>query len=1187
MAWLFIIPLLVLFSFSHLAFACYDSAYTPQVAHLSKVALGDNDKACVTFPYLGKYSAPASNLPLYHAGIDLRANYVPTYSIVNGTVKSTGISLGQVMIEVNHNGSIIKVFYLHLSSFNVSPGDQVNVGDLIGITGEAGSEGFPHLHIEVRHNYSGTSAVGRISCSGTCDTQAKVAALTIAPEEVVASEEESLAFQCKNEDYTGDWGETVREYANPYGIIFQNQAIDYCLIDTRYNFIAILIRALEHSSLGNKGILGYSSIPFTDLNEPAWLQGTTEIHKAYQLGIVSDQANNLFSPNRDITRIEALAFTVRTYENYCGNIDANTSPFVDRDETPSFMQEYIDKGFAQGLTSGYAVDGERYFKPNKTVTRYESVAFVDKLIRTLESCSILPQEQISVPNPVTNEDKSVLLGETYEDNVSVDSNQIFNKQWTLKNIGTTTWDSNYHLEYVSGNLSTDQSSRMVSNTVPPNGSFTFTVPMQAPQAQISTQSYREDWKFVNPNGETIKVGNMFTVWAKIQVANNGLSLNDSSVPSPIVEASILFRESDHDAFFGRLGNYIPGFDHTGLNFNDVVYESHPGYTSNHYSHYESVIFQDEDDNEVVIFSDDGVQFQHTKGSFSIDLPIDEEIAEELGYTGVGEFEEIAIPLDLASDMKDHIITKEESEFQYLNMGSGLSERLSALSNGLLPEKQKGGDNTFTCVGLIEWAAEQAGHQSGQGFIKNHFESVTVPMPVIQQDTMNLPFIGETDVPTVTTEDRTFGLLSPELLYQFLKFPERVNDAKEWLQGLFDPVDFIITDPLGRRLGYTELGGELNEIPNAFYSGDGYFEQFLIPNPIPGEYTIELVGLGEDMIAVFGDSVHSDGTAGFMSKGEVKTFTFIIGDWNDDGNADGDTNDNVDSNIDNNTGNDIDDNVDGKVTICHKGKKTLNLPEVAFKAHLGHGDTIGACGETEVTLCHNNKITKAFSSSQTSTIIAHINHGDREGACQLTVSAIDDNSNVLEVDTEMTGGIVTGEDEYQQKLTVRLGDSVIVQGTIKPDTQHIGKRADIVVMGLYTPDPADNSCDPQNGDYYMNAGGENTYCTWIKDGEESGKWCNPNATRKNTKAYQGRWNGSLKNLAPLYTLTLSEEVELTAKQGRVLYKDNPTYTGHVCINFGYRVHDDSCAPEDETCCAQSDKNCALIFNSETVNLSVEE
>lgn len=35
-------------------------------------------------------------------------------------------------------------------------------------------------------------------------------------------------------------------------------------------------------------------------------------------------------------------------------------------------------------------------------------------------------------------------------------------------------------------------------------------------------------------------------------------------------------------------------------------------------------------------------------------------------------------------------------------------------------------------------------------------------------------------------------------------------------------------------------------------------------------------------------------------------------------------------------------VTGKVTICHKGKKTSSVDEAAVKAHLGHGDSLGAC-----------------------------------------------------------------------------------------------------------------------------------------------------------------------------------------------------------------------------------------------------
>ena len=33
---------------------------------------------------------------------------------------------------------------------------------------------------------------------------------------------------------------------------------------------------------------------------------------------------------------------------------------------------------------------------------------------------------------------------------------------------------------------------------------------------------------------------------------------------------------------------------------------------------------------------------------------------------------------------------------------------------------------------------------------------------------------------------------------------------------------------------------------------------------------------------------------------------------------------------------------GTVLLCHKGKKTLELPEEAARAHLDHGDSYGPC-----------------------------------------------------------------------------------------------------------------------------------------------------------------------------------------------------------------------------------------------------
>ncbi len=78
----------------------------------------------------------------------------------------------------------------------------------------------------------------------------------------------------------------------------------------------------------------------------------------------------------------------------------------------------------------------------------------------------------------------------------------------------------------------------------------------------------------------------------------------------------------------------------------------------------------------------------------------------------------------------------------------------------------------------------------------------------------IPIIGGNIVP----------FLSPQLLYWSVSASNSINSATSWLGGLFDPVDFILTDRLGRRLGYTPELGLLNEIPGAFYTGDGPTEE---------------------------------------------------------------------------------------------------------------------------------------------------------------------------------------------------------------------------------------------------------------------------------------------------------------------------------------------------------------------------
>ena len=176
-------------------------------------------------------------------------------------------------------------------------------------------------------------------------------------------------------------------------------------------------------------------------------------------------------------------------------------------------------------------------------------------------------------------------------------------------------------------------------------------------------------------------------------------------------SAILFREvidNNESSYLPFVNDEVPGYDHIALAINDSVYEVHPGYGRGIYlsaNHRDSIR----------ITNISGLQSQHNPATFAYNSRINSS-------TRVKSFNSVRIPDSLAFSMLSAMQSLSEAHYKPLDFHYQNFDRV------LSPKSQKGTNSSFTCSGIIEWAAEQAGHNNGSGFVPNHLESILLPNP---------------------------------------------------------------------------------------------------------------------------------------------------------------------------------------------------------------------------------------------------------------------------------------------------------------------------------------------------------------------------------------------------------------------------------------------------------------------------
>lgn len=158
--------------------------------------------------------------------------------------------------------------------------------------------------------------------------------------------------------------------------------------------------------------------------------------------------------------------------------------------------------------------------PTLTPTPEPTTAtFTATLLTPLASATLTPQ---------TSVDSAIYLDQTPADGTILTPGSDFNVVWRIKNVGVSTWTTDYRLRFFAGTLMSPVTAVALNNTVKPQEEIQITVPMKAP---IAAGEYTTIWVLSNAQD-----ANFFNVYIRIVV---GVAAPTATITiAPTTEATI-------------------------------------------------------------------------------------------------------------------------------------------------------------------------------------------------------------------------------------------------------------------------------------------------------------------------------------------------------------------------------------------------------------------------------------------------------------------------------------------------------------------------------------------------------------------------------------------------------------------------------------------------------------------------
>lgn len=174
------------------------------------------------------------------------------------------------------------------------------------------------------------------------------------------------------DDITGGWYEADIRELDKRGIMVGDGKGSYWpeRLVTRGEFANLVSRSLQ---------LPEGKSNFKDLStaHPSLVDG---INRAASAGIISGRGNDIFAPNDTIKRDEAVIMIDRALQYK--NIKGNLVPLPFKDQNLAYDKQAVQRVYGLGIVKG---NDNNEFMPKGSATRGESAAFINRMLKVIES----------------------------------------------------------------------------------------------------------------------------------------------------------------------------------------------------------------------------------------------------------------------------------------------------------------------------------------------------------------------------------------------------------------------------------------------------------------------------------------------------------------------------------------------------------------------------------------------------------------------------------------------------------------------------------------------------------------------------------------------------------------------------------------------------------------------------------